>query len=238
MENTSLEHVLIQSRITILNLLERRGYNTAPYKKMLGPEMLKLSGEELLRKVNDPEALRMTLQHTKDPLKKAIVEYVFTNIKTSVGNFEYINRMLNDPPESESKAKIAQKLFNIDPATTEVIVLYAGRDTSDDKESPYDKGALEAWNRHKFRIQFFPIARMVINPLDHVLQPKFEIVDPKEHDALKKEWYIRNFSQLPIIKFHVDMAARCLGLVPMDIVKITSVSPSAGEYVKYRICAP
>jgi DNA-directed RNA polymerase subunit H (RpoH/RPB5) len=238
MENTSLQHVLIQSRITILNLLERRGYDTTPYKKMLGPEMLKLTGEELLRKVNDPEALRMTLQHTKQPEKRAIVEYAFTNIKISVGNLEYINRMLNDPPESESKTKIAQKLFNIDPATTEVIVLYAGKDTSDDKESPYDKGALEAWNKYKFRIQFFPIVRMVFNPLEHVLQPKFEIVDPKDHESLKKEWYIKNFSQLPIIKFHMDMAARCLGLVPMDIVKITSISPSAGEYVKYRICAP
>lgn len=238
MENTSLQHVLVQSRITILNLLERRGYDTTPYKKLLGPEMLKLTGEDLLRKVNDPEALRMTVQHTKQPEKRAIVEYAFTNIKISVGNMDYINRMLNDPPESESKGKISQKLYNIDPATTEVIVLYAGKDTSDDKESPYDKGALEAWNKYKFRIQFFPIVRMVFNPLEHVLQPKFEIVDPKDHNTLKTEWYIKNFSQLPIIKFHADMAARCLGLVPLDIVKITSVSPSAGEYVKYRICAP
>lgn len=239
METTSLQHILIESRITILDLLHNRGYNTEPYRKIIGPELLKL--------VNTPESLRMTLEQRDEAVtvaqdgekvrKKAIVEYAFSNIKLSVGTGDYVHKLLNEPSESVSKSQRATMLHSIDPKTTEVIVLYLSKSHGEDTES-YDKGALEAWQKHQFRIQFFHMPRLVINPLKHVLQPKFEIVPVEEHASLMKEWYCRNKSQLPLIKFHNDMAARCLGLSPGDIVKITSFSPTAGEYVKYRVCTP
>lgn len=238
MENVSFQHVLIQSRITILDLLEKRGYDSTPFRKLIGPELAKMA--------NAPEALRMTLVSKTNPEKKAIVEYAFTNIKQSVGTGDYIRRMLEEtseteeaPPTKKSSASAADtRLSNVNPNTTEVVVLYLGRDISDDKDSPYDKCALEAWTKYQFKIQFFPLMRLVCNPLEHVLQPKFEIVPHEEHEQLKKDWCIASKTQLPIIKFHVDMAARCLGLMPLDIVKITSYSPTSGEYIKYRVCAP
>jgi DNA-directed RNA polymerase subunit H (RpoH/RPB5) len=241
MENTSFQHVLIQSRTTILDLLEKRGYNTTPFRKIIGPELTKF--------VNTPEALRMSLISKTDPEKKAIVEYIFTSIKQSVGTGDYIKRMLEDTskegeeaqetsPTKKASSGADSRLSNVNPATTEVIVLYLGREISDDKDSPYDKCALEAWTKYQFKIQFFPLMRLVFNPLEHFLQPKFEIVPPEQHEQLKKEWYITSKTQLPIIKFHVDMAARCLGLMPLDIVKITTYSPTSGEYIKYRVCSP
>lgn len=233
MENTSFQYVLIQSRSTILDLMDKRGYDTIPYRKLIGPELAKM--------VDAPEALRMTLVSKTDPEKKAIVEYMFTNIKQSVGTGDFVRKLLEKPDEDSSPTKKATdhaRLANVNPATTEVIVLYLGREISDDKDSPYDKGALEAWNKYQLKIQFFPLMRLVFNPLEHVLQPKFEIVPHDQHEQIKKEWYITSKTQLPIIKFHVDMAARCLGLMPLDIVKITSYSPTSGEYIKYRVCAP
>ena len=41
---------------------------------------------------------------------------------------------------------------------------------------------------------------------------------------------------LPMIRFHEDIIARILGLVPGDIVKITRPSPQSGEYESYRVC--
>jgi DNA-directed RNA polymerase subunit H (RpoH/RPB5) len=235
MENISLEHILIQSRITILDLLQDRGYETAPFRKMIGPELVKL--------VTSPETLRMTLERKPDAnpnftKEKCIVEYEFSPIISRMKTGEYVRKMLGKPPDNESKLGKATKLYNIDPVTTEVIVLYIGKDTSDDKESPYDKAAYLAWSEHKCKIQFFMIHRLVCNPMKHILQPKFEILPPDEHDSLKKEWYMNHKTQLPIIRFHSDMAARCLGLVPMDIVKITCPSPTGGTYVKYRVCLP
>jgi DNA-directed RNA polymerase subunit H (RpoH/RPB5) len=237
MDNTSLKHILIESRKTILDLLDRRGYNTEPHRKIVGPELLKL--------VNTPEALRMTLENKQDTEKKCIVEYVFRNIKVLVGSGDFVRKLLEPPAESVSKAEKASMLHTLDAATTEVVIIYMTRAHSEDTLS-YDKGALEAWMKHKFRVQFFPMPRLVSNPLEHVLQPRFEIVPTDQHQELLKEWYClnehqtlaQNKAKLPSIKFHNDMAARCLGLMPLDIVKITTFSPTAGEYVKYRVCVP
>jgi DNA-directed RNA polymerase subunit H (RpoH/RPB5) len=226
METTSHQDILIRSRITILDLLEARGYNTKPYRKMIGSELVKL--------MHSPEALRMEVQSKADPTKKAIVNYDFKNIKQSVGTGDFVKRMIGDRgdrPESD--------LYNVDPKTTEVIVIFMTKkdDSSDDMES-FNKGAYEAWAKHTLKIQFFPIVRLVNNPLHHIVQPKFEIVPQDQHEALLKELCCTSKTQLPIIRFHDDMAGRCLGLVPLDIVKITQPSPTAGEYVKYRVCAP
>lgn len=234
MENTSIQDILIRSRSTILDLLDMSGYNTTPYRKLVASDLVKL--------LNTPEALRMELEaRTEEGLehmkgKKAIVEYDFKNIKQSVGNGDYVRGLIS---ESDEKKK-GLALYNIDPKTTEVIVIYLTKKFEEDTES-YDKGALEAWTKdpdNRLKIRFFPMFRLVNNPLKHVLQPRFEIVPQEAHATLLKEWYCRSKTQFPIIKFHKDMAARCLGLMPLDIVKITSFSPTAGEYVKYRVCAP
>ena len=49
---------------------------------------------------------------------------------------------------------------------------------------------------------------------------------------------IKSKANLPLIKYHEDMIARILALTPGDIVKITRPSPSAGEYISYRVCVP
>jgi DNA-directed RNA polymerase subunit H (RpoH/RPB5) len=225
MEGSTFKHILMQSRGTILDILEDRGYDSKPFRKTVGPELLKIA--------SNSSALRMKLVSKTDPNKFAIVQYELDrSIKNIVGSMRYIDGIVVSGPMEEN----TEDLLKVDPQTTEVIVIFNEREVSDDKETPFDKCAYEAWNKHNLKIQFFPIVRLVYNPLKHILQPKFEIVPKEEHESLKKEWYITNNSQFPVIRFHADMAARCLGLVPSDIVKITSYSPTGGEYVKYRIC--
>jgi DNA-directed RNA polymerase subunit H (RpoH/RPB5) len=224
METTSLTHILIQSRITILDLLERRGYATEPYRKLIGPDY----GKILLKSVStDPGSMTLSMDAKDGSGRKAVVRYVNTDIKQSVGNGSFVEKLL---PEIENKE------------TTECIILFMMKtevkEVVDDKESPYDKGALSAWLKHKFKIQFFPIQRLVSNPLEHVFQPKFEIVPKDQLEDLKKTWHMKGLDDLPKIRFHNDMAARCLGLMPLDVVKITRPSLTSGEYVEYRVCVP
>ena len=222
MEQISVQDILIRSRDTILDLLHKRGYNTEPYKKLVGPDLVKLMG--------NPGALRMQVVHSENPEMNAIVEYNFGNIKLQLSSGKYIKDMLDQDSSIET-------LKGVNPETTEVLVIYMPKNISEDMDS-YDKAALEAWNAHKFRVQFFPMTRLVNNPLNHMLQPKFEVVPPDEHTELLKVNYARSKGQFPLIRYHHDMVARCLGLVPGDIVKITRPSFSAGEYVSYRTCAP
>jgi DNA-directed RNA polymerase subunit H (RpoH/RPB5) len=223
MENTTLQDIVIRSRSTILDLLEERGYETTPYRKLIGPELVAL--------MSNPFALRMTLKSKTDPSKSAIVEYVFNINKTTVGSGAFVLNLL------DTNSPDPNALQDVRPETTEVIVLYTSKNISEEIDS-YNTAALNAWVNHKLRIQFFPMARIVNNPMKHVLQPKFKIVPQEQHSQLLKDHYARTKTQLPFIRFHHDMVSRCLGLVPGDIVEITRPSPSAGTYSLYRVCTP
>jgi len=222
MEQISVQDILIRSRSTILDLLHERGYNTEPYRKLVGSDLMKLMG--------NPGALRMDVSHSQNSEKKAVVEYTFANIKSNLAQGKYVKDILNESSDSDA-------LSGVNPETTEVLIIYMPKNISEDT-LPYDKAALEAWTTHKLRIQFFPMTRLVNNPLKHMLQPAFEVVPPENHDELLKSNYARSKTQFPLIRYHHDMVARCLGLIPGDIVKITRPSYSAGEYVSYRTCVP
>jgi len=225
MDQISVQDILIRSRNTILDLLEGRGYETTPYRKLVAEDLVKLMCP------GSCPSLRMNVKHKTED-KNAIVEYTFANIKQQIGSGKFVGDLL-DTTESSDK----NELIGINPETTEVLVIYMPKNISEDMES-YNKAALEAWTKHNFRIQFFPMTRLVNNPLNHVLQPKFEVVPKEDREALLKEWYCRSKSQFPLIRYHHDMVARCLGLVPGDIVKIIRSSFSSGDYTLYRTCAP
>jgi len=225
MDQISVQDILIRSRNTILDLLEGRGYETTPYRKLVAEDLVKLMCP------GSCPSLRMDVKHKTED-RNAIVEYTFANIKQQIGSGKFVNDLL-DTTESTDKTE----LVGINPETTEVLVIYMPKNISEDMES-YNKAALEAWTKHNFRIQFFPMTRLVNNPLNHMLQPKFEVVPKEEREALLKAWYCRSKSQFPLIRYHHDMVARCLGLVPGDIVKIIRASYSSGDYSLYRTCAP
>ena len=77
-----------------------------------------------------------------------------------------------------------------------------------------------------------------MNPLKYYLVPPHEIIPKDEHDALMKSLYDTQKSQFPLIRYHEDPITRVIGATPGDIIKITRPSPSAGEYVVYRVCVP
>ena len=53
-----------------------------------------------------------------------------------------------------------------------------------------------------------------------------------------KTLYITTKYQFPLIRYHEDPISRVIGAVPGDILKITRPSPTAGEYIVYRVCVP
>lgn len=229
LHSSALGDMIVRSRPVILDLLERRGYNVEPYRKFVGPDLLKLCISDL------PQyALRIDVVSRTDSSKHAIVEYTLDSIKHTFSQGTLLRTLLAPvlPDQADTR-----KLYNISPETTEVIMMYLPKNMTEESE-PYDKCALEAWTNYKLKIQFFPIQRLVYNPLEHMLQPKFEIVADEDVPELLKKHYARSKTQFPFIRFHTDMAARCLGLVPGQVVKIIRPSPSAGTYELYRVCTP
>jgi DNA-directed RNA polymerase subunit H (RpoH/RPB5) len=85
-------------------------------------------------------------------------------------------------------------------------------------------------------IQVFRIEELQFDCAQHALQPKFEpIRDDVEISRIMKMHNVKSKLQLPLI-YSADAMARYLALKPGEIVKITRLSPSAGEYIEYRCC--
>jgi DNA-directed RNA polymerase subunit H len=225
-------YILYQSRKTLLKILAGRGYNTAPYEKF-GPVEI-----SLMASVKDGDAaMRMDLEKEDQAaaaapeedggatetkaITKCRVVYSFRGVKSRMASF------MKELLEGEDP---------VDPATTEVVVIVVNDTIAD----AFHVAALSNYMNKKLRlrISFFQAKQLVNNPLEHVLVPKHELLPRAEHDAFLTANKIKSKANLPIIKFHEDMIARALGLVPGDIVKILRFSPSAGEYITYRVCAP
>ena len=211
--------ILYRSRITLLDHLEDSGYDTEPFRKFSPKEIGEMVKAGPVS--GAPPALQMELQRkTETPglPSKCLVVYTIGKIKQKL------------PAFTSKIVDTEEGLF--DPETTEVIII-----TLEPIALNFGAMALQMYNANKTRIRYFQAASIVNNPLKHMLVPKHEKVPNEEEDALLKGMYAKK-SQLPFIRFHEDMAARMLGLLPGEIVRITRPSLTAGENVGYRVCVP
>jgi len=207
---------LFRSRKTLLRILADRGYNTKPFENF-GPEEI----EAMV--IAGPQALRMDLERPKPAdsnITKCRVLYNLTKLKSRLSGFLHA---LTDKEKGEDI---------VEPSNTEVIVMLAAPE-GEPVVDMYHSAAYEQYSSKGLRISFFRIANLVIHPSEHVLVPKHEKLAEEDIPLPKAERH-----KLPFIRFHEDMQARVLGLVPRDIVKITRPSPSSGVYTMYRICSP
>lgn len=219
-QSQSFQDMFIRSRKTILEILTLRGYDITPYSKMGPEELAKLCSADVLH--TNPDALEIVVKHREFQEKLCVVKYTYNRVKNNLDKL--VNKLLENEDEPEKVIR---------PETTEVIYIVL-----EPMADNFHASALNAWYQKKLRIQYYWIPSLVNNPINHVLQPKFSIVPQGEHNELMKEKYVKSKSQFPAIRFHVDMIARILGLVPGDIVKITRPSYSSGTYELYRVCTP
>ena len=212
--------ILYRSRQTLLQLLKTKGYNTAPYEKFGPFEIEKMIsndkennlGMELKREVPADSTIPST----------CLVIYAIPRVKNRLTNF--LPKLLTNPDTGEDV---------IDSKTTEIIII-----TLEAIGDTFNAAAVNQWAKRNLRIAFFDAHTLVSNPLEHVLVPLHEVVPEEEHADLLKKYNMKTKLNLPVIRFHEDIIGRILGLVPGSIVKITRPSPSAGEYVLYRVCVP
>jgi DNA-directed RNA polymerase I, II, and III subunit RPABC1 len=213
-------NVLFQSRKTLLTILGNRGYNTKPYEKF-GPIEIAAMAAASVGSAGTG-AFRMDLVKTEKGagITGCRVEYSLNRIKNKISGFlEALTEEGNDAA--------------VNPATTELVIVLL-----EPIVEAFHVAALSIFASKGLRVNFFQAHTIVNNPTEHVLVPKHELLPAAEHPEFMQKNRIKSKTQLPLIKFHEDMIARIMGLLPGDIVKITRPSPSAGEYISYRVCVP
>ena len=217
MEGDELFDLIARTRPVILEILSDQGYNTAPYENQSPADVMKLA-------MGGPEPLRIRAEAksgTTAATKRAQVFYwVFDKVKMS------LDRRTDEAWDIENNPNAA------DPAQDEVIVII-----NEPMHDVFHAMAIRQWSVQKRRISFFNIKQLIANPSRHVLQPKFRKVPESEAGDVKRILHVKQHKNLPLIKFHVDIMTRVLGLVPDDVVEIIRPSPTSGEYRMYRICS-
>jgi len=221
-DNFAFVDSIYRSRMTLLDILEKRNYEVAMYRKF--------SPAEAAAAATALPGLSFTVYkkaeaQIDDEKQECQVRYINNMTRPKLETF------FDDIPEERTEH-------------TEVIVMQQGpiadahhaialKQYMKMKDLPTGEKV-----RAKLRVSFFCMDMIVVNPINHVLVPKHEIIPESEHKSLMASMYITTKSKFPEIKFHVDPIARCIGAVPGDIIKITRPSLSAGIAIIYRVCAP
>ena len=218
-ENFMYIDTIYRSRMTLLDIMDMRGYDIDKYRKF--------SPAEAADAAHAIGGLGFTANKRDDPNQICHVRYVnLTNQRLE----SYFRENVTDDDSERTEMIIMMDIPLTDRHHIAALRHYTGM-----KDEPNEKGERL---RRKLRVFFFNMEMIVINPLRHVLVPKHEIVPEEKHKDLLTSLLVTSKFKLPEIKFHTDPIARCIGAIPGDIVKITRPSVSAGETVIYRVCAP
>lgn len=216
MQDYELIDVITRSRGVILDILEKRGYQTNAFRKF-SPKEIRLM-KESDEKEKDGGALRMDIP---GPIEGHTCRVIY--------GLNKIKQKLNTIIPSLMDA---EKISYADPETTEIVFMLV-----EPLADSFHKVAYDVYMSNRLRIWFYQMKTIISDPTKHYLVPKHEKVTTDEYEKLKDEKCIRVKTQLPLIRFHFDIQARILGLVPGDVVRITRQSDSVGEAIIYRVCA-
>lgn len=86
-------------------------------------------------------------------------------------------------------------------------------------------------------IEIFAESQFYIDIVSHELQPHFEVVSPDEASQIIAKYKVTGNKAITLPKIlGTDPVARYYGLRKGDLLRITRLSETAGEYVSYRVC--
>jgi DNA-directed RNA polymerase subunit H (RpoH/RPB5) len=210
--------LIVRSRPTILEILSDRGYNVDAYKGISPEEVFHLA-------VATQTLLRINAEKKPDsasPKNRAVVLYWVE------GNFRA-------KLESEFEKFLPQEggvtPDTLDLENDEVIIII-----SEPFHDNFHAFAASMWSKKKARLSFFPLKNLITNPSKHTFVPPHRKLTDTERETVMQTLHMKSRSEFPHIKFHTDMQARVLGLVPGDVIEIRRPSETCGEYIYYRVC--
>lgn len=210
--------LIIRSRPTILEILENRGYDVTSYKNVHPEDILKLAS-------TNPDLLRITAQKIPDgpaPMERCVVLYQ--------GIANVIRLRLE---------QVVMKLWDeenpnhFNKETDEVIIIL-----TEPYHEAFDITSVKQWNTQKARISFFNLKNLISNPARHTFVPPHRKLTPDEIETVIQQTKVKTKYEFSHIKYHRDMQARVLGLVPGDLVEILRPSEDCGIFPVYRVCVP
>ena len=212
MEAETLD-LLVRTRPTILEMLENRGFDVESHKGISPQELIKMA-------TTNSNLLVIQAERDEDGVQRRIV--VIYWLDTMRLKVETEVKKLWDPEMAP----------HYDPAVDELFIVI-----NEPIHNAFHLSSKKQWSTQQARVNFFPLKQIVSNPARHFMVPPHRKLSKTEMSDVMSRLHMKSKNEFPHIKFHEDIQARVLGLVPGDVVEIKRPSETAGESLCYRVCS-
>jgi DNA-directed RNA polymerase subunit H (RpoH/RPB5) len=204
---------IYNSRKTILELMEKQGYNINDYSNFSISEVnsMKQNNQlDMLLETSDDKVSNET------PKKKIYIRY-YLNARPAAKN---IQEMIDDLFVLTETLQKTDTLFII---------------IKDEPNETLINELKHIWESEGIFIVIESIKRLQYNILKHVLVPEHRVMVESEVKTIMKKYNITDVVQFPDIS-RFDPVARVIGLRPGQVCHIVRPSKTAIETDYYRIC--
>jgi DNA-directed RNA polymerase subunit H (RpoH/RPB5) len=207
---------LTQSRQTIFEMMELRGFSFDKYKEYTSTE-LDIMLKNMNSKLNyEMMPLDMICDNIEIENKKCVIKYVLSRVRVS-----NLKNFIGD-------------LIEYDMVKPNDDLIFIVKDKINNLDSFYS--LFDAFlETNKIFIQVFSIDNLIRNITKHDLVPDMRIVSQQEKEDIKEKYNIDSMNNIPII-LKSDPSAMFYGIKSGDLVEITRTSETSGKYVTYRYC--
>ena len=211
--SSSIISSIHKSRKTVLDLMNRQGYNIDEYNEF---------------SINEVNAMYQNNQ--LDMLLEKRDENESSKRKDKIYIRYYLSAKLNN----SDIQNMIDDLFNLEE------VLHKDTDTlmiivKNDMNEPLMNLMKHIWEQDRVFIVIQSIKRLQFNILDNVLVPNHRVLGPTEIDAVKLKYNITDNNQFPDIS-RFDPVAQIIGIRPGQICEILRPSKTAITGLYYRMC--
>ena len=200
---------LFKSRNTLLNLLEKQGFDISDYTDY---------GVSEIQTMYTNNQLDMLLSSSKDvrPAKKTYVKYHLAKTLRR----ENINNIIDDLFHLE---QVLQK--------TDTLIIVMKQEVNDTLLHILN----EIWEKEQIFIVIHTLDRLQFNILEHQYVPEHTVLSEVEKEAVEQKYNITNFKQMPSISRY-DPVSLAIGLRPGQVCKIIRPSKTSVNSTYYRYC--
>jgi DNA-directed RNA polymerase subunit H (RpoH/RPB5) len=201
-----------KSRNTILDLMDKQGYNINDYANF---------------SINEVNSMKQNNQ--LDMLLEKFEEDPVTNIKNKV----YIRYYLGKKITISNIQEMIDDLFNIEEILKKEDTLFII--IKEDINETLTNELKHIWEKDKIYIVIESIKRLQFNILEHSLVPEHIKLNENEVSEVMKKYNISNKKEFPDIS-RFDPVARAICLRPGEVCKIIRSSKTSITTNYYRIC--
>jgi len=216
-QNTSsLISQIYKSRLVILELMKKQGYDISDYEGFSVNEVNTMKTNNQLDMILEKKESESSDSTNKKSQKIYIRYYLAKNIRPT-----NLQEMIDD-------------LFNVEEILTKndtlLIII------KEEINETLMNALKHIWESDKIFIILQPLKRIQFNILEHILIPPHRVLSLQETITVKNRYNIINDNQFPDLS-RFDPVAQAIGIRPGEVCEIIRPSKTAISAPYYRICS-